>query len=101
MTAKTLPELTAYIESRIRAFGRDNGIDEWSSCIEMYACMVGEKAEFVGQVIKAEKRPTEAIMRSLVGHMGITCAYELDPRVIACDKGYEHEEYYYVIRTRG
>ena len=99
MTAKTLPEMTAYIQSRIRAYGRNNGVYEWDSCIEIYAAMVGEKADIVSRVLKAEERPTEPILRSLIGHMDISSVYETS-RLKSCDKcNRVTKEYLYVVKT--
>lgn len=98
MTAKTLPELTAYIESRIRAFGRDNGIIDKDSCVTMYSAMVGERPECIYRVVQGIESPSDAVLRSLIGHMGITSVYPVQKSSI-CNLGYTHEEDYYVVKT--
>jgi len=99
MTAKTLPELTSYIESRIRLLGRDNHISEWSSCIDLYCDEIKEKRVIVHRVLAGEERPTRVMLYSLIGHMGITSVYETSD-AIQCDKcKHTSKEYYYVIET--
>lgn len=97
--AKTLPELTAYIESRIRALGRTNDVYDWSDCIDLYAHKIGESREMINRVLEARDRPTRAILYSLIGHMGIVSVYETSA-VVQCDKcKRSHKDYYYVIKT--
>jgi len=99
MTAKTLPELTAYIQSRIRAYGRNNGVYEWDSCVDLYASDIEENPLIVRRVLRGEERPTTEILKSLIGHMGITSVYETST-IVQCDKCKRlTKEYLYVIKT--
>ena len=97
--AKTLPELTSWIESKIRAVGRDNDIYDWSSCVELYAAMIDERTVMVNKVLRCDERPTWKILQSLIGHMGITAIYETSTMIGCSECGRSEKQYYYNIKT--
>lgn len=64
--------------------------------------MIGKDSAFVKRLIDGERPSTkdmEPVLRSLIGHMGIVRAYESIPFTEVCDKGFNHETCYYIIKT--
>lgn len=99
MTAKTLPEITSYIESRIRCLGRANG---WTidNCIDKYAAHIDEYSAIIDRVLCGSERPTTKMLNDLVGHMGISSVYEIS-RVTQCDVcKNQKKEFLYVIKKQ-